>query len=162
MNAEQRLNIDKMVSDNNVEETTNLIRKLKHSKKIYEDVNLMCILKKKYSRLAKTNKNQYKKIILKKCSFLYNNYTNIFNRLFKNKLDVKILYRFLSVLKKIEDGKVDQHDGSYEIGTILKELYIDSVLRQDKQKNDKKSNVKKSKKTKEKKITWSEFKKMKN
>jgi hypothetical protein len=35
----------------------------------------------------------------------------------------------LDVLKQIEDGKVDQHEGSVMIGKVLKELYVDSALK---------------------------------
>ena len=160
MDKSQRLNIDKMVSENDVPQTTELIRKLKHSKKLYEDITRMSNLKKKYSRLAKTNQKQYRQIITNQCSFLFNHYTNIFNRLLKDQLDVKILYQFLNVLRKIEEGIVDQHDGSYEIGKILKELFVDSVVRQDKQQNDK--TKKKIPAHPVKKITWEEFKHMKN
>ena len=40
-----------------------------------------------------------------------------------------MLNKFLNVLKQIEDGKIDQHEGSYMVGTILKEIYIDSALK---------------------------------
>jgi hypothetical protein len=35
----------------------------------------------------------------------------------------------LDVLKHIEEGKVDQHEGSVMVGKILKELYVDSALK---------------------------------
>ena len=63
-------------------------------------------------------------------------------------------------MKKIEDGELDQHEGSYLIGTYLKEMYIDSALKtQD--KLDSKIDNKKSKHpfTKvEKKISYKDFK----
>jgi hypothetical protein len=96
----------------------------------------------------------------KQCKFLYDNYTNIFNRLLKDELNLNILANFLSVLKRIEDGKIDQHEGSYEVGLLLKKLYIDSVLKQ--KEKDEKKNKRKKKKTKKKaaKITWSRYKEM--
>jgi hypothetical protein len=39
------------------------------------------------------------------------------------------MYKFLLVLKMIEDGKVNQEEGSVAIGKLLKELYVDSALR---------------------------------
>ena len=32
-------------------------------------------------------------------------------------------------MRRIEDGEIDQHEGSFLVGTLLKELYIDSALR---------------------------------
>jgi hypothetical protein len=37
--------------------------------------------------------------------------------------------RFLYVLKKIEDGECDAHQGAFTIGKMLKDIYIDSALR---------------------------------
>jgi hypothetical protein len=61
---------------------------------------------------------------------------DIFNRLIKDELDLKIFDRLLDALEKIEDGKVDQHEGSVLVGTILKELYIDSALKHGNNKSD--------------------------
>ena len=47
----------------------------------------------------------------------------------KDERDFAIMSRLLIVLKLIEDGKVDQHEGSVMVGKILKELYIDSALK---------------------------------
>jgi hypothetical protein len=33
------------------------------------------------------------------------------------------------VLRRIEDGELDQHEGSFVVGKLLKELYIDSALK---------------------------------
>jgi hypothetical protein len=37
--------------------------------------------------------------------------------------------QLLTVLKLIEDGKVDQYNGSVMVGKVLKELYIDSAMK---------------------------------
>lgn len=155
-----RLNLDRMIKEYDAEETTDKIRNLKHSKLIGDDVQKMILFRKKYSRLIKTNFEQYKQMARKQCKFLYDNYTNIFNRLLKDELNLSILANFLSVLKRIEDGKIDQHEGSYEVGLLLKKLYIDSVLKQ-KEKDEKKIKRKKKKsKKKGTKITWSRYKEM--
>ena len=135
MDEKMRLNLKKMINEYNPEQTTDKIRTLKHSQKIREDVGKMILFQKKYSRLEKSK--QYKMLAQKHCTFLYNNYTNIFNRLLKKELNMQILDKFLVILKQIEDGNIDQHEGSYMVGNLLKELYIDSALRQD--KGDKKS-----------------------
>lgn len=83
----------------------------------------------------------------------------------KDEIDLHILTKLLNVLHRIENEKLDQHEGSFEVGKLLKEIYIDSALRkankQDEidEKNDKK---KKAKKLPEKKISWDEYKKLRN
>jgi hypothetical protein len=65
---------------------------------------------------------------IREASFLYKNYTTLFNRLLRDRLDIQILFTFLGVLKEIEDGKLDQHEASYKIGMLLKQMYIDPIL----------------------------------
>tara|TARA_B100001559_G_C16434084_1_gene591208 strand:- start:558 stop:1007 length:450 start_codon:yes stop_codon:yes gene_type:complete len=145
-----------MVKEYGAEETTDKIRSLKHSKKIHQDVALMLELKEKYKRLKK---EQRRTIIQNQCMFLWQNYTNIFNKLFEDYLDLEILYKFIKLLSEIEEGKTDQHEASAKVGQILKEIYIDSALRENKSKESKrKKKVEKPKKT-GKNISWSQYKK---
>ena len=164
MNKQERLNLKKLINENNHQETTELIRKTKHSDKIKEDILKLNNMKVKYTRLIKTNPNEFEMMCKSQCSFLYNNYTDLFNKVRKNEVDLNLLGQFLSILKDIEDGKIDENDGSYKVGSILKKIYIDSAIQQgEKLDAENKKNKKKAKKpefVKEKKITWSEFKAM--
>jgi hypothetical protein len=165
MNEEERLNLRKMVAANNAEDNTNTIRKLKHSELIRSDVALMLKLKHEYSRLAKTNTAQFDAICVSRCSFLFNNYTDIFNKLKKDEIDLTILTKLVNVLKLIEDGRIDQHEGSFEVGKLLKQIYVDSALRKsehlDNEANDAAAN-KSAKKAqpvaKVKDVSWKQFK----
>ena len=152
MDSQDRLNLKKLISEYKPEETTTKIRTLKHSSKIKEDVERYLRLKSKYARLPKQTQLQ---MYQNQCGFLYENYTNIFNKLVREQLNLSILYRLLIVLKGIEDDKYDQHEGSVMVGKILKQLYIDSALKGD-DKNDKKS--KKERKRRGKKLSWAEYK----
>ena len=129
MTNEERLNLQKMINANDVEDQTGLIRQTKHSDVIRNEVQNLLALKSKYPRLAKSNPNEFEKMCLSKCGFLFNHYTDIFNKVNKEEIDLQILYKFLDVLKQIEDGKIDQHDGSFKVGKLLKELYVDSALK---------------------------------
>jgi hypothetical protein len=85
-------------------------------------------LKKKHARVRKNEPDRFLNLCQSQCRFLFNNYTDIFNKAHKDELDLNIMGKLLDVLKKIEDGLVDQHEGSVMVGTILKELYVDSHL----------------------------------
>jgi hypothetical protein len=148
-----RLNLQRMMKENDVSETTDQIRELKHSKLIRQDVKHMKELKKKYTRLSD---EQFKQIATTQCNFIFNNYTNIFNRLVADELDYNIMNQFLNVLEEIETGKLDQHEGSYQIGMILKKLYIDSALKREEHLNDDGKKV--SYKKPVHKIGWEQFK----
>jgi len=155
MNPGERLNLQKMIAANDVTDQTDNIRKLKHSDKIKRDVQIMSLLKKKHSRITKTE--VFKNISSKQCNFLFNNYTDIYNKLLKDELNVSILFSFIHELKKIENGELDQHEASFKIGTLLKELYVDAALK-------KAESIDKDGKTiqyrKHKKITWDNFKQL--
>ena len=162
MDTKQRLELSKLIKEYESEETTGTIRSLKHSTEIKRNVGVIEGLKKKYSRMYKSNFEQFRNIAMKQADFLYNNYTNIFNRLIKNELDLHILWQFLEVLRNIEDGEIDQHEGSYQVGMLLKKLYVDSALKQDeKREKHKKKKNKKNKKNKQriKNISWVDYKK---
>ena len=57
------------------------------------------------------------------------NNQEIFNKVKKDEIDISILHKFLDVLRRIEEGELDQHEGSFLVGTILKELYVDSAIK---------------------------------
>lgn len=152
---QKNLDLKNLVKEYKYESTTDKIRELKHSSKIRADISKMIQLKKKYERMSNENR---KKIIEGQCSFLYNNYTNIFNKIYKDNIDLNLFNQFLVILKGIEDGTLDQHEASVKVGTILKEIYIDSAVRETNRKKAGKKN--KTKLRKGKKISWNEFKAM--
>tara|TARA_B100001057_G_scaffold397679_1_gene407920 strand:- start:172 stop:672 length:501 start_codon:yes stop_codon:yes gene_type:complete len=160
MNNEDKLNLKKMIHANGVEDQSSLIRETKHSDKIKEQVKDFVFLKNKYQRLSKSNPNEFERICKSKCLFLYNNYTDIYNKIKNDEINLTILDKFLSILKEIEDGKLDQHEGSFIVGKLLKELYIDSALKKSEKLdaiNKKKKGAKKKEQT-SKEITWKEYK----
>jgi len=159
MNTKDRLQLSNLIKEYNSEETTSKIRSLKHSSNIKEDIITIQRMKIRYVNLKKNDFSKFKEIVSQKASFLYSNYTNIFNRLINDELDLQILGQFLSVLKQIEDGELDQHEGSYKVGMLLKKLYIDSALKQA-EKYDANNPIATSSKNTGKQINWSEYKKM--
>ena len=152
-----RLQLQKMIDANNVVDCTQEIRDKKHSKPIREDVTRLVELKRKYSRLSQSNPDQFDKMCVSQCNFLFTNYTDIFNKVKKDEMNLEILSQLLNVLKNIEDGKIDQHTGAYEVGKLLKEMYIDSALMKS-EKLDAKHRTPGPAKPKPKKISWKEYK----
>ena len=125
MDDKARLQLQKMIKANNVEDQTELIRELKHSHLLQNDINNLIMLKAKY----RNNQDKVNEEGMTECGFLFTYYTDIYNKIRKDEIDLKILNQFLNVLRRIEDGELDQHEGSFVIGTLLKEMYVDSALR---------------------------------
>ena len=153
-----KLQLNKMIDVNNVEDCTSEIRKKKHSDLIRNDVSCLLNLKSKYSRLAQSNPSQFDAMCVSQCSFIFNNYTDIFNKVKKDEIDLNILVRLLNVLHSIEEGQVDQHEGSFEVGKLLKQIYIDSALKKADKLDEKYSDKKGERKKPEEKISWKQFK----
>ena len=128
MNSIDRLNLSKLVDQNNVEDNTIDIRQKKHSKPILNDVNMLIKLRTDYTNGLLT-KPEYDDTCTIQCQFLFTNYTDIFNKIKKSEIEDGILFKLLTVLENIEDGKDDQHSGAFEVGQILKKIYIDSAIK---------------------------------
>lgn len=156
MDDNQRLHLQKMITSNNVEDNTCLIRQLKHSHILREDVNNLIMLKAKYI-------DDDEKIHLEgmsECNFLFTYYTDIYNKIRKDEIDLKILFNAFDVLRDIEDGKLDQHDGSFAFGTLLKQIYVDSALKKAEKLNAQTGEKEQEYKGPKVDISWSQFKKM--
>ena len=128
-NPQQRLDLAALIKANDTDDCTEEIRSKKQSVLIRNDVKHMILLKQKYERLRKSNPNEFDAICVKQCNFLFNNYTDLYNKIKNDNLDLSILEKVLDILKKIEDGELNQHEGSYLVGKYLKEMYIDSALK---------------------------------
>jgi hypothetical protein len=155
LSSEDRLNLKKMIDGTQCEDNTEHIRKVKHSVQIRDNIRLMDTLKKQNKDKSQ---EELTEICQSSCSFLFNNYTDIFNKVLKDEIDLLIMTKLLIVLKMIEDGKVDQHEGSAQVGQILKELYVDSALKRS-ENLDKEHAAEQVPKVEPKPITWSEYKK---
>jgi hypothetical protein len=129
MNQDEQLQLQKMIAANGAEDFTEEIRQTKHSNLIRENVKMLLKAKTDYSRLAKTNKNEFENICLKRANWLFLNYPDIYNRVYKDELNIQILDSLLRKLGDIENGLTTQHEASVEVGKILKEMYVDSALR---------------------------------
>ena len=124
MNENEKLQLQKMIKINNVEDQTQQIRNLKHSQFIKKDIHTLLLLKEKY-----TDKDELTIQSMNECNFLFTNYTDIYNRAKNDEIDISLLFTFLDILSKIENEELDQHEGSFCIGKLLKEIYVDSALR---------------------------------
>uniref|UniRef100_A0A6C0HAD9 Uncharacterized protein n=1 Tax=viral metagenome TaxID=1070528 RepID=A0A6C0HAD9_9ZZZZ len=153
MDDKARLQLQKMIKANNVEDQTELIRELKHSHLLQNDINNLIMLKAKH----RNNQDKINEEGMSECGFLFTYYTDIYNKIRKDEIDLKILNQFLNILRRIEDGEIDQHEGSFIIGTLLKELYVDSALRKAEKLNQDEPEIIQPREVVN--ISWKDFKK---
>ena len=156
MDDNQRLHLQKMIAANNVDDNTDLIRQLKHSHILRDDVNNLIMLKVKYP----DDPDALHLEGMSECNFLFTYYTDIYNKIRKDEIDLKVLFQALDVLRDIEDGKLDQHDGAYQFGLLLRKIYVDSALKKAEKLNTETGEKEKEYKGPQVNVSWAEFKKM--
>ena len=157
MNVNERIQLQKMLQEGDSEDYTEKIREVKHSEAIKRDIIKLQLLHVQYMELKESNVQAFNNKCIEQCPFLYNNYTDIFHKLKNGEINVQMLMDFVRILKKIEDGQCDQHEASYEVGTILKKIYVDSALRKT-EKQDKEDAAKKEAINNGSAISWAQFK----
>ena len=157
MNSDEKLNLQKMINANDVVNYTDEIRDKRHSDLIRTDVERMLTIKRESLH---NDAESLENALMSECSFLFVNYTDIFNKVRKDEIDISILYKLLDVLAKIENGSIDQHEGSYEVGSLLKKMYIDSALRKSKKLDEEHSKESATPPRNTKKISWTQFRAM--
>ena len=130
MNQQERLQLDKLISQGDISDVTEDIRSKKHSpvlKREFESLRKM--LEDRASGDLDLTTGEFSQACEFYAPFLYRNYTDLFNRAKKGDLDFAIMDKFTEVLGRIEEGLIDQHEGAHEVGTLLKKLYVDSALK---------------------------------
>lgn len=131
MNPQERLDLKKLMQQpgHDYEDNTDGIRKLRHSTLIHADIMELEKLKKEQKKMKEKNPKLFVVQCQTKCSFLYNSYTDIFNRVLNDELDLAMMGKALQTLKDIEDGKINQQEGSVLMGKLFYQIFVDSALK---------------------------------
>jgi hypothetical protein len=158
LTPEESLDLKNLVNNSECENNTDHIRKVKHSFKLRDDIRKLELLKMEKATLYQSDPQTFRDLAATHASFLFTNYSDIFNRILKDELNLDIMGGLLGVLNMIEDGKVDQHEGSVMVGKLLKELYVDSALKRSENLDKKNETEVVEKKDAVNKISWEEWK----
>lgn len=129
MNPQERIDLKRLMHQQDYEDNTEGIRRLKHSDLIQSEILRIEQLKQENAIMREENPKQFQVLCQNKCSFLYSSYMDIFNRLLKDELDLGLMTQALTTLKKIEDGEIDQQEGSVMMGKILHRVFVESALK---------------------------------
>jgi len=155
--SQDRLDLKRMMSEMDCGDNTENIRNAKQSVVLRDEIRKLELFKQNNQGLRNAPE-RFKESAMNECPILYNNYMDIFNKVLNDELDLDIMSKLLQILKMIEDGNVDQHEGSVLVGKLLKELYLDSAVK----KADKLDSMYDSEKVvpieAQNKISWREYK----
>jgi hypothetical protein len=125
----QGLNMKALMDSEDYVDNTAKIRELKHSELILEDIAKLCKLKQVYHHMRMTDEERFNIKCQNAVPLLFNSYTDIYNKVLKDELNMELMVKFVCILKQIEEGQLDQYDASVQVGTILREMYVDSAMR---------------------------------
>jgi|TARA_B110000285_G_scaffold233302_1_gene306665 hypothetical protein len=123
MNKKEKEILNEMINKNNTIDNTETIREKKISKILRKEIAFIENIKKQH-----LDKKKIKFETQKCCPTLINDYNNIYTKILENKINYNILYNFLNELEKIEKNELNQHEASYNIGKLLKKIYIDPEI----------------------------------
>jgi hypothetical protein len=128
MNPQEKIDLKKLIGNmDDYEDNTAGIREMKHSDSIRADILKITDLKK--TRSPDLSDQAFSELCEAECPFLFNKYTDIFRRVLRDEINLTIMSTALKVLKKIEDGQIDQQEGSTIVGKLFHEIYVESALR---------------------------------
>jgi len=156
----QSLNMKSLMDSDDYVNNTERIRELKHSELILEDIGKLCRIKKDHFHMRMVEEEKYNHLCATSAPFLFSNYTDIFRKVLKDELDMKLMVDFIGILKQIEEGQLDQYDASVKVGTILRDLYVDSAIRRG-DNLDKERGMSEPVFVEPKPVSWKDYKKTK-
>jgi hypothetical protein len=157
MNPQEKIDLKKLVKNMPDEyvDNTDGIRSLKHSRLIHADILKMEQLKKDNADMILSNPVNFREVCEAECIFLFYKYTDIFNRLLRDEIDLAIMEKALNVLLQIEEGQIDQQEGSVIVGKLFHEIYVDSALRRS---DNLEKTVESKPKYEGRSVSWKEYK----
>ena len=125
----QGLNLNDLLKTGQADyvDNSDYIKKIKHSPIIREDIRKLDALRKEHKENPTIAEHDYWNLCQTTCPFLFMNYTDIFNRLYKSELDVSLMYLLLDALEKVENGDKTQEESSVLLGQLLADIYANSA-----------------------------------
>ena len=102
----ERINLKKMINESECGDNTDNIRKLKHSVLMRDDIRKIDTLKNTHPDMKMNENDKFVELCRSEAPFLFSNYTDIFNKLVSDELDMTIMTQFLTILKMIEDETI--------------------------------------------------------
>ena len=110
------------------QDNTDYLREERRSIKLRDEVLRMERLKRGYE--GERSSDEFVQLCQRECSYLFMQYPLIFNKIVKDMLDLKLLFQALHTLRQIEDGFINQEEGSVLMGKLFADMYLDASRRE--------------------------------
>ena len=90
----ERIQLQRLINESECEDNTESIRRLKHSVLIRDDIRKIDTLRN--TELDDKSSPAFRSKCIEQCPFLFNNYTELFNKMIKGELDLTIMTKLLT------------------------------------------------------------------
>jgi hypothetical protein len=124
MDNKQKAQLQRMIEEYGVQDTTQDIRDAKQSSILLKELHEF----ERFRRTSRLSKYMFAEKARTILSYWHTNYKSIFDKIVMNEINMDILNTFVLTLKQVEDGNLNQHEASFKIGSILKQMYVDSKI----------------------------------
>jgi hypothetical protein len=131
----ERENLKKAIEgfQDEYQDNTDYLRQERRSIILRNEVLHMERLKRNYS--GNRYGDEFAELCKRECNYLFTHYSIVFNKMLKDVLDLTLFFRVLDTLRKIEDGEINQEEGSVLIGKLFADIYLDSARREGEQRD---------------------------
>lgn len=153
MDTIEKKQLEDIVKKNDYVNNTEKLRELKQSASIKKDILTMQKLKATHSKMREIEPDKFSQLCSSQCYYLFNHHNFVYKKLFNDEIQVELLNHLLGTLEQIENGAIDQHEGSVIVGKILKKIYIDTKIKDEPTNSDDQINY-----VTPIKMSWKDFK----
>ncbi len=154
MDNKDKKELQRLIQENKTVDQTESIRQRNDSSAIREDI--LKLYKIKY-QLGISNEKELRETIKNQCEFLFKKYRELYEILITKDMNLSFLMKLIELLENIENGKMTQHESSFVLGKLLKEIYIDPKINNRDDISDGNSSDNNNEPMN---ISWSEFKRI--
>ena len=127
MDNNRKRELERLIQENDTKDQTQSIKERKHSSKLRDQVLTLYAIK--YKQQHKSMEAM-QEMIKRECEFLYTDYRELYEILTTKHMDLGMMLKMLELLGNIENSKMTQHESSFALGQMLKEMYIDPKINQ--------------------------------
>ena len=132
MDNKEKKELQKLIQENKTVDQTESIRERGHSLLIRE--NILKLYKIKYQG-GITNEKDLRETVKNQCEFLFKKYRELYEILITKDMNLSFLMKLIELLENIEKGEMTQHESSFVLGKLLKEIYIDPKINEQRDNN---------------------------
>ena len=123
-NENEKNLLNDIIKEHNIENKTDYVVNNKKANIIRREFDALIKIKNNFGH-EKINMSK------KQAPYMYKNYKSIFDKIIKEDFNIELFKELIDILGKIENKKIDLHEGSFIFGKKLKAAFVDNYIYKD-------------------------------